>query len=228
MSNALVLVSVLGGALGAAPIGTDVEPRLELSRVVDLDPLGDVVTVTGTGYDPGRGIYVAVCAMPPPGEVPTPCGGGIDLTGESRASVWISSHPPDYGDGLAQPYGPDGSFEVEVSVSAMLTPTIDCREVQCAIVTRADHTRLVDRSLDVVLPIWFRSAQPEPEPEPELEPEPEPEVVLPPPRGTAPTWPVWAASGAAALGLVAVHPRFGRRSRRAERSARSRNLEVPQ
>jgi len=212
------------GAAAGVPEPTDppeltISPELTVSEVIGLDPLGHVVTVSGSGYDPERGVYVAVCAMPAPGEVPTPCGGGIDLTGESAASVWISSDPPDYGDGLAQSYGPEGSFEVELTVSATLTSTIDCREVQCAIVTRADHLRLTDRSLDVIVPIWFRpDAEPVPEPEPEPDAAFTDEEELEPPRGAAAVWPVWAVSGVAAVGLVAAHPRWNRHTRGARAS----------
>jgi hypothetical protein len=141
-----------------------VTPSLEVSATTGLDPAGATVTVTGSGYDVNRGIYVAFCVVPPPGGMPTPCGGGIDLEGATGASQWISSAPPDYGLDLAQIYGPDGSFQVQLGVSAVLSQTIDCRMVQCAVVTRADHTRLTDRSLDVIVPVFFDAVSPAPEP----------------------------------------------------------------
>lgn len=155
-------------------------PVLSVSLVTDLDPVSQTVTVAGSGYDEARGIYVAFCVVPPPGQPPTPCGGGVDMTGESGSSHWISSHPPDYGDGLAVPYGAGGSFEVELSVSAMLSADIDCRVVQCAVVTRNDHTRLADRGQDVIVPVWFGeprdhaqspdAASPDPTPSPSADP----------------------------------------------------------
>jgi hypothetical protein len=135
-------------------------PRMSVSKTTDLDPAGDSVTVTGSGYDVCRGIYVAFCVQPPPGQTPTPCGGGIDLTGTTSASQWISSYPPPYGVGLAQPYGPGGTFRVTINVSPVIGPGIDCRTVQCAVVTRADHTRLSDRTLDVIVPVRFAAGAP--------------------------------------------------------------------
>lgn len=130
-------------------------PALNVTPTTGLDPAGATVHVTGSGFDETRGVYIAFCVVPPAGMMPSPCGGGVDLAGSGGASQWISSNPPDYGDGLAQPYGPGGTFEVQVRVGAMLTNDIDCRKVQCAIVARSDHTRLSDRSLDVIVPVFF-------------------------------------------------------------------------
>ncbi len=83
---------------------------LMVSATTELDPTGASVTVTGSGYDTGKGIYVSFCVVPPPGELPTPCGGGIDLTGTGGGTVWISSHPPAYAPGPDHPVRPGGSF----------------------------------------------------------------------------------------------------------------------
>ncbi|MCB0898707.1 MAG: hypothetical protein H6526_07460 [Actinobacteria bacterium] len=113
------------------------------------------LTVSGTGFDEAKGIYVAYCLEPAPGEPPTPCGGGVDTSGEAGLSSWISSNPPPYGEGLAKPYGPDGSFTVGIVVSPRIGD-IDCREQTCGIATRADHTRSTDRTQDVFVPIEFK------------------------------------------------------------------------
>src|SRR5690606_39815249 len=36
-------------------------PELSVSPATDLDPAGDTVTVTGTGYNPAQPIYVFLC-----------------------------------------------------------------------------------------------------------------------------------------------------------------------
>jgi iron complex transport system substrate-binding protein len=128
---------------------------LTVSTTTDLDPAGTMVTVTGSGYDTSKGIYVSFCVVPPPGQIPTPCGGGIDLTGTGGGTVWISSDPPVYATGLTTPYGPNGSFAVSLKVEAALNADIDCRLVACAVVTRNDHTRTNDRSQDVFVPLTF-------------------------------------------------------------------------
>jgi hypothetical protein len=129
--------------------------RLTVSATHDLVASGQTVTVTGTGYDDQKGIYVAFCVRPAAGQIPTPCGGGAATTGDTTSSAWISSDPPSYGKSLAKRYGADGSFSVQLSVNAALNDTTDCRRVTCAVVTRADHTRTSDRSQDVIVPISF-------------------------------------------------------------------------
>ncbi|MFN8518001.1 MAG: ABC transporter substrate-binding protein [Chloroflexota bacterium] len=128
---------------------------LAVSRTTDLDPAGAEVTVIGSGYDETKGIYVSFCVLPPPGQKPTPCGGGIDLSGSGGSTVWVSSNPPAYATGLTTPFGPGGSFEVTITVAAAITDGLDCRTIACAVVTRADHTRADDRSADVFVPVAF-------------------------------------------------------------------------
>jgi hypothetical protein len=129
-------------------------PRITVSRTSDLDPDGTKVTVTGKGFDPKKGIYVALCVKPAKGQAPTPCGGGVDTSGTSQASVWVSNNPPPYGANLAVPYGSGGSFRVTIDVAALIGP-LDCRTTTCVIATRNDHTRSSDRSQDVLVPVNF-------------------------------------------------------------------------
>ncbi len=128
---------------------------LTVSQVDGLDPAGTSLQITGSGYDEGKGVYVSLCVVPPPGQVPSPCGGGEDREGASGASAWISSDPPSYAEGLTTPYAPGGAFDVTITVQAALTDSLDCRQVNCAIVTRNDHTRGSDRSQDLFVPVRF-------------------------------------------------------------------------
>lgn len=161
----LIAVSAPVGPAGAAPADgrtSTVGPlTLTVSQVADLDPAGQAVAVSGSGYDTAKGVYVALCVIPPPGVAPGPCGGGIDIAGQAGAAQWVSSNPPSYGVGLATPYGPGGSFSTSFAVRAELAPGIDCRQVRCAVVTRNDHTRSSDRSQDVLVPVSFRSSTPQ-------------------------------------------------------------------
>lgn len=134
---------------------------LDVSQTSGLSAHGQTLQVHGSGYDVSKGIYVAFCVDRGPGQLPTPCGGGIDTTGKTQASQWISSNPPTYGVGLAKPYGPGGSFDVALQVSPIINApehSYDCRKVQCAVVTRADHLRTDDRSQDVRVPVTFSSS----------------------------------------------------------------------
>lgn len=134
---------------------------LTVSKTSGIDPDGETVTVTGSGYDTAKGIYVALCdtANASSNIAPGPCIGGVDMEGDGGSSAWISSNPPPYGEGLATPYtggGTDGGFTVELSVKAKDDNT-DCTAsgTECAVVTRNDHTRSSDRGQDKFVPVTF-------------------------------------------------------------------------
>lgn len=197
--------ALLVGLLAVVPLtaqaqsASDGVRTLTVSKSNGLDPDGEVVTVSGSGYDVEKGIYVAFCLMPPPGQVPTPCGGGVDLSGTSGSSAWISSNPPAYGVGLAQPYGEGGTFTVTMALSSLIGDTVDCRTVQCAVVTRSDHTRTSDRSQDVFVPVSFATPGEEPTeppatPTPPLDATPTPTLTPTPTPTPLPTRPAATVS----------------------------------
>jgi len=128
---------------------------MTVSQTINLNPQGQNIVVTGRGYNPTAGIYVALCKTPKRGQRPGPCGGGINTDGRNASSVWISSNPPPYGASVARPYRPNGRFRVRLFVSPMIG-SIDCRVTSCAVVSRADHLRINDRRYDVVVPVTFR------------------------------------------------------------------------
>lgn len=121
---------------------------------VRLPANGGTVRVRGKGYDPTVGIYVALCVTPTKGQQPGPCGGGVNTTGSSPASAWISSNPPPYGAALALPYRSGGRFDVRLTISPLIGD-IDCRVTSCSIVTRADHLRPGERRFDLAVPVRF-------------------------------------------------------------------------
>jgi hypothetical protein len=131
--------------------------RLTVSKSSGVSRAGERVTVSGSGYDETKGIYIAFCVDNGAGKLPTPCGGGADLSGSLGASHWISSNPPSYGEGLAVPYGPNGSFRVQLSLTVKIGD-VDCTVRTCSVVTRNDHTRSSDRGQDVRVPIRFAAA----------------------------------------------------------------------
>ena len=146
---ATAAVGIGPGSAGAQTGG----PTLTAATVAGLNPAGQLVDVSGTGYatGDGRGIYVAFCAVPPPGQAPSPCGGAPGQAGGGAA--WVAGDQ--YGvDNGATPLGPDGSFSVQVFATPRIGD-LDCQKVQCAIVTRADHRRISDRSQDVIVPVSF-------------------------------------------------------------------------
>ncbi|MCD7436886.1 immunoglobulin domain-containing protein [Streptomyces lincolnensis] len=160
-----------GGADGGNNGGEDDEPsgtktvtgpegqKLTVTPVNHLATENQTLKITGSGYDEDKGIYVALCVDNGEGELPTPCIGGVDMSGASHSSAWISSNPPDYGEELATPYGAGGSFEVELTVDAKDEFT-DCFKATCVLATRADHTLSGDRSQDVKVPVAFVGQDP--------------------------------------------------------------------
>ena len=197
------LLAVLALAVGVALLPAAVSPvaaapRLTVTPDSDLDPAGHTVTVRGEGYDTSKGIYVAWCVVPPPGQLPSPCGGGADQQGTSESSVWVSSNPPPYGVGLAQPYNLDGSFEVELKVTRWIGEDVDCFATACAVTTRNDHTRTEDRSQDVFATVRFRTDEPAPATEsPREAGDPQPSATTPPAPAPAPAAPAPAPAPAA-------------------------------
>lgn len=114
-----------------------------------------LITVTGKRFDESVGIYLAICVVPKKGLQPTPCGGGVNKAGVGEGSFWISSNPPPYGVGLADPYLPGGRFNYQIRVSKQIGK-FDCTKIKCAITVRADHLRSEDRSFDLYLPLTFK------------------------------------------------------------------------
>ncbi|WP_329110155.1 hypothetical protein OG792_14750 [Micromonospora sp. NBC_01699] len=156
----LLLSAVATGVLSPSPAHADTVgqgpngQRLTVAKTAGISRAGETITVSGSGYDTNKGIYVAFCVDNGKGALPSPCGGGADTSGSSGASQWVSSNPPSYGEGLAIPYGPNGTFRVQIRVSATIGD-IDCTVRRCAVATRSDHTRSSDRTQDVLVPVSF-------------------------------------------------------------------------
>ena len=127
---------------------------ITVSPIKGIPRTGAWVTVKGKKFDERVGIYVTMCVKPKAGKQPTPCGGGINRTGTSAASSWISSNPPRYGTGLAKPYKIGGSFSTRIFIGPYIG-RYDCRKVACVVVTRADHMQPSNRTADVFVPITF-------------------------------------------------------------------------
>ncbi|MEV6409735.1 hypothetical protein AB0M58_43695 [Streptomyces bobili] len=160
-ASALLLPAAPAAAAGGSATGPEGQ-KLTVSASSGLAAAGETVTVTGSGYNTEKGIYVAFCVDNGAGKTPTPCVGGVDMSGESGASVWVSSNPPSYGKGLAKPYGGSGhkgTFSVSLKVRAKDANT-DCTAagVTCAVITRNDHTRGGDQSQTVRIPVTFGTA----------------------------------------------------------------------
>jgi opacity protein-like surface antigen len=116
---------------------------------------GSMITVSGNRFDETVGIYLAYCVVPKKGELPTPCGGGVNKAGTGESSFWISSNPPPYAIGLTDEFSPGGRFTHKVKISKKIGK-FDCTKVKCAITVRADHLRGNDRSYDMFVPVKIK------------------------------------------------------------------------
>ena len=143
---------------------------VEPGGTVDTSALapGDRFVVSGTGYDPDRGIYVAICAIPAdPTIKPGPCLGGSgsqdtvevpEGTIQFAPSNWINDAwawklfgARSFDDRAT------GTFTAYIEVPATSDDKLDCREVACALYTRNDHTAASDRVQDLGIPLGFTS-----------------------------------------------------------------------
>ena len=149
---ALGVILALGVSNAAAVTGQHGEV-LAVSKVSAIK-VGQLITITGKGFDKSVGIYVEMCQIVPAGTLPSVCGGGQNVTGSGAASFWISSNPPSYGKNLAIPFKAGGTFSVGLKVQPLIGK-VDCRKIACAIYVRADHTRTQDRTHDIKIPITF-------------------------------------------------------------------------
>jgi hypothetical protein len=141
----------------------------EAGATVDTSALaeGDRLVVSGTGYDPSRGIYVAICRIPDEaGGKPGPCiggvpeqeGGGAGEVGavEYAPSNWIND---DWAWRLFGARSFDdrdaGTFTAYIEVGPPVSDELDCTVDACGIYTRNDHTALTDRAQDLYVPVAF-------------------------------------------------------------------------
>ena len=179
----VVAATPVPGAADPAPDGrapaqaratTGVGPggqTLTVDPVTGLDPAGAELTVTGEGFDAAAGfdvatdgLYVALCVDNGVGQTPTPCVGGVDLTGSGSASRWVTNNPiAGVPAAAVTPMAADGSFSTTITVTAA-DRFVDCTTLpagkQCKVFTRLDHRASGDRSQDVRVPVSFGTPAP--------------------------------------------------------------------
>lgn len=114
------------------------DPQLTVTPATELDPEGDNVTVTGTGYNSAQGLYVFVCE---------------DV--ELPADLWQLALGCRDGASLVTP-SENGTFELEFAVKQL-------DEGLTSVYTAANHTAQADRTQDAKAALAF--AEPvEPQP----------------------------------------------------------------
>jgi len=162
---AVTMVIAVSSAVAFAPahaaqsktaVGHATGPKGQVLTATPISNLGakSIITVTGSGFDSKIGIYIALCVYNGKGKLPTPCGGGVNTSGASPASVWVSS-PNQFTKGFAAPFKKGGKFIAKITVSPMIG-TIDCRLTKCVVGTQGDFMNVATRSADVVIPVTFK------------------------------------------------------------------------
>ncbi|MBT2418761.1 hypothetical protein J7F01_04040 [Streptomyces sp. ISL-22] len=133
--------------------------KLTVSASASLDPDGETLRVTGSGYDAAKAVHVALCKDNGDNRVPSPCLGGADENGTGSSSQWIVPEGDEYAGDLAVHWGAGGTFDVRIDVKAK-DSSLDCTKVACSVVTRVDHRNPGDRSQDVKVPVGFVGQDP--------------------------------------------------------------------
>jgi hypothetical protein len=139
----------------------------EPGKALDTSALavGDRFIVRGDGFDGSRGIYVALCVIPEPGDKPGPCVGGVPDQAEQEVAAGTIQYAPSnwINDDFAwRLFGSrsydsiaDGTFTAYLEVGDPVVKEFDCRVDACGIFTRNDHTALNDRVQDLFVPVGF-------------------------------------------------------------------------
>lgn len=116
------------------------DPRVTVSKTEELNPEGETVTVDGTGFRPGQGVYVALTAAERSAD---------SFPEHHTGAVWLRG---------ADAPGDEGTFSTEVEVSGAYDAeetTYDCVETRCYVAVFNDHTDIGNRDQDVWTPISF-------------------------------------------------------------------------
>lgn len=128
--------------------------------------VGEKLVVSGTGYDPSRGIYVALCKIPESAaKKPGPCIGGVPETeGEAVEAGSVQYAPSNWinDDWAWKLFGARsyddlsaGTFTAYIEVGNPVDEQLDCTADRCGLYTRNDHTALADRVQDLYIPVGF-------------------------------------------------------------------------
>lgn len=158
-----IISSLTVGAAEAKTSFGNEGQSLVVDNTTGLDPAGNNLVVTGSGYDLLKGIYLAVCVDNGSDLAPGPCLGGANMSGESKSSVWFSANPPEYAVSLVTPFDEvDGRGSFSSTLFAQANDgSVNCLDPEqapkgCVVATRADHLRPNDdRTADVVVPVSF-------------------------------------------------------------------------
>jgi LPXTG-motif cell wall-anchored protein len=192
-------------ALAAAPASAADAPTIALSKSAGLTAAGEEITVTGKGFKPGKGVYIAQTVAKPAGGVPTQYGNA----------------------GYVPQVGADGTFSVKIKPAQTFEgkdkAKVDCASTPCFVATFNDHTDIANRDQDVWVPVTFGTAAAAPSTAPGTPPAKTPETGVTneagepklPQTGSSTTQLTVVGGGMLLLGVGAVAASRRRRDTRA-------------
>jgi LPXTG-motif cell wall-anchored protein len=192
-------------ALAAAPASAADAPTITLSKSAGLTAAGEEITVTGKGFKPGKGVYIAQTVAKPAGGVPTQYGNA----------------------GYVPQVGADGTFSVKIKPAQTFEgkdkAKVDCASTPCFVATFNDHTDIANRDQDVWVPVTFGTAAAAPSTAPGTPPAKTPETGVTneagepklPQTGSSTTQLTVVGGGMLLLGVGAVAASRRRRDTRA-------------
>ncbi|WP_327635443.1 HtaA domain-containing protein [Kribbella sp. NBC_00482] len=105
------------------------------------------------------GFYVLTAVDTGPGQQASPAIGGVDMSGETGQSQWITNYPYAGSENIVVPIGTDLVARTTVKVSSKDDLT-DCSTASkgCVLYLRADHRATANRAFDVRVPLEFKAA----------------------------------------------------------------------
>lgn len=105
------------------------------------------------------GFYVLTAVDNGPGQQASPAIGGVDMSGETGQSQWITNYPYAGSENIIVPIGTDLVARTTVKVASKDDLT-DCSTASngCVLYLRADHRATANRAFDVRVPLEFKAA----------------------------------------------------------------------
>ncbi|WP_157430695.1 hypothetical protein [Actinomadura macra] len=158
LRRAAIPASVTAATLAALALAADpaYAASVRVSPTSGVNPAGQSVTVSGSGFDPARNNGFGVYVVFGPRRA-----NWVTDSNAYLAAKWV--HRGAAGSGGQAPMSSSGGFSVSLSVRAKYTDgngrKVDCLKTQCYVMTMAAHG-VPDRSQDTATPIRFTGSGP--------------------------------------------------------------------
>lgn len=154
-ASAVAGVPVAPGRVAAPVTTTAGKLTLGVDPAGGLTAAGAMLKVTGSGFDTGTGIYLAICHADgkAPASLRDCVGGAVPDANLTKSWAHISDTAEPGGSGQVAAWGAGGSFAVQLTLppSNSTSDALDCAKVACAVYTAPDKGRNTAENLSVPL-----------------------------------------------------------------------------